>query len=57
MEVIVNDPLYHHFEQELSITVIKPPFSYKFDRDMIDNLIQFPSVLNRAVDLSELGIT
>ncbi|CAC5384074.1 unnamed protein product [Mytilus coruscus] len=54
MEVIVNEDLYHHFEQEISSTVIKPPFSYKFDRDLISNLLQFPSVLNRAVDSSDL---
>ncbi|XP_063426113.1 RPA-related protein RADX-like [Mytilus trossulus] len=57
MEVIVNDPLYHQFEQELSSSVIAPPFSYKFDTEMIANLLQFPSVLNRAVDSSELEVS
>ncbi|XP_052106665.1 uncharacterized protein LOC127739120 isoform X2 [Mytilus californianus] len=54
MEVIVNEDLYHHFKQEISSTVIIPPFSYKFDRDLISSLLQFPSVFNRAVDSSDL---
>lgn len=52
-EMVVNEHLYHYNEEQIGDKV-NPPFIYRYNREHIQNLLEFPSLFSRDAVVSDL---